>query len=265
MEPSFDATAFTKNRRRLLRHKVGRNPFEELAREADRRGLMSDEHLTMDGTLMEADASIQSFIHLDNDYDSRDDGESASVTFRGKRLSNATHMSATDLDARLTRKGKEAKLVYLVHALMDNRHGLVSDSKLTEANGMAERDAALEKLTIISGSRRLSVGADRGYDTKAFVAECRELNVSPHIAQKKGWSAIDRPTTCHEAYRPSQKARERVESIFGWMKRVGGFRRSRYVGLERTGLCGELVATAYNLVRMSRLIAEGEAEALVFG
>ena len=171
-------------------------------------------------------------------------------TSGGEKLTNATHRSTTDPDARLMRKGKgkEAKLVFIAHALMDNRHGLVSDFRLTEANGMAERDAALEMLTMIPGSRQLSVGADRGYDTKDFVAECRELNVTPHVAQKQRWSAIDGRTTRHESYRSSQKVRKRVESIFGWMKTVGGFRRSRYVGLERTGLCGELVATAYNLV-----------------
>ena len=148
--------------------------------------------------------------------------------------------------------------MYLPHALMDNRHGLVSDFRLTEANGTAERDAALAMLMRIPGGRRLSVGADRGNDTKDFVAECRELSVAPHVAQRKRWSAIDGRTTRHESYRSSQKARKRVESIFGWMKTVGGFRRSRYVGLERSGLCGELVATAYNLVRMLRLMAEEE-------
>ena len=116
---------------------------------------------------------------------------------------------------------------------------------------MAESDAALDMLMRIPGSRRLTVGADRGYDS-------RDLNITPHVAQKKRWSAIDGRTTCHESYRTSQKVRKRVESIFGWMKTVGGFRRSRYRGVERTGLCGELVATAYKLVRMSRLLAEDE-------
>ena len=157
-------------------------------------------------------------------------------------------------------KGKEAKLVFMAHALMDNRHGLVSDFRLTEANGMAERDAALDMLIQIPGSRRLTVGADRGYDSRDFVSECRDLNITPHVAQKKRWSAIDGRTTCHQSYRASQKVRKRVESIFGWMKTVGGFRRSRYLGVERTGLYGELVATAYNLVRMSRLIGEEEAK-----
>ena len=264
MEPSFDATVFTKNRRRLLRHKVARTLFEEVAYEADRRGLMSDEHFSVDGTLIEAAASIKSFRRRNDEDDADDSGSGAAHTedFRGEKLSNQTHESTTDPEARLMRKGKgkEAKLVFMAHALMDNRHGLVSDFRLTEADGMAERDAALDMLIQIPGSRRLTVGADRGYDSRDFVSECRELNITPHVAQKKRWSAIDGRTTCHQSYRASQKVRKRVESIFGWMKTVGGFRRSRYRGVERTGLYGEMVATAYNLVRMSRLIAEEETK-----
>ena len=258
---------FTKNRRRLLRHRVGRKLFEEVAYEADRRGLMSDEHFSVDGTLIEAAASTKSYRRRDDDDESKGEGEGPSGDFRGEKLTNATHRSTTDPDARLMRKGKgrEAKLVFMAHALMDNRHGLVSDFLLTEANGMAERDAALDILMRIPGSRPLSVGADRGYDTRDFVAEYRELNITPRVARKKRWSAIDGQTTRHEAYRSSQKVRNRVESIFGWMKMVGGFRRSRYVGLERSGLCGELVATAYNLVRMSRLIPELETDVPVSG
>ena len=252
MEPSFDATAFTKNRRRLLRHKVGRKLFEEVACDTDRCGLMSDERFSVGVTLIEAAASIRSFRRRDEDGDSGGDGVGDTGAFRGEKLSNATHESATDQDARLMRKGKEAKLSFMAYALMDNRHGLVSDLRLTEANGTAERDAALDMLMRIPGSRRLSVGADRGYDTRDFVAECRELNVTPHVARRKRWSTIDGRTTRHESYGPSQKARKRVESIFGWMKTIGGFRRSRCVGLERAGLCGELAATACHLVRMSR-------------
>ena len=225
MEPSFDATVFTKNRRRLLRHKVGRTLFEEVAYEADRRGLMSDEHFSVDGTLIEAAASIKSFRRRDDDDDTDNCGNGVSQTedFRGEKLSNETHQSTTDPEARLMRKGKgkEAKLMFMAHALMDNRHGLVSDFRLTEANGMAERDAALDMLIQIPGSRRLTVGADRGYDSRDFVAECRGLNITPHVAQKKRWSAIDGRTTCHESYRASQKVRKRVESIFGWMKDCG--------------------------------------------
>ena len=259
IEPSFDATVFTKNRRRLLRHKAGRTLFEY---EADRRGLMPDEHFGVDGTLIEAAASIKSFRRRDDDDDTDDPGNGVSQTedFRGEKLSNETHQRTTDPEARLMRKGagKEAKLVFMAHALMDNRHGLVSDFRLTGADGMAERDAAPDMLMRIPGSRRLTIGADRGYDSRDFVAECRDLNITPHVAQMKRWPAIDGSTTCHESYRSSQKVRKRVESIFGWMKTVGGFRRSQYRGVERTGLYGELVATAYNLVRMSRLIAEEE-------
>ena len=173
-----------------------------------------------------------------------------------EKLSSATRHNATDPDARLTRKGKEAKLVFMAHALIDNRHGLVYSFRLTEASGMTKRDAALDMLMRRPGSWQMSVGADTGCDTKDFVAECRELNVIPHVAQKKGWSAMDGRITRHESCRSSQKVGKGVESICGWMKTVGVFRRSRYRGLERTGLCGELVATAYNLVRMSRPIAE---------
>ena len=180
--------------------------------------------------------------------------------FRGEKLSNATDRSTTDPEARLMRSGpgKEANLSFMAHALMDNRYGLVSDFRLTEANGTAERDAALDMFMQIPGSRRLSVGADRGYDSRGFVTERWELNVTPHVARRKRLSAIDGRITCHEAYGASQKAGKGVESIFGEMKAVGGFRRSRYVGLERTGLHGELVATAYERVRISRLMTEEE-------
>ena len=235
MEPSFDATAFTKNRRRLLRHKVGRKLLAEVAYEADRWGLMSDERFSVDGTLIEAAASIKSFRRRDDDDDTDDSGNGTVHTenLRGEKLSNATHRSTTDPDARLMRKckGKEAKLVFMAHALMDNRHGLVSDFRLTEANGTAERDAALDMLMRIPGGRRLSVGADRGCDTKDFVTERRELNITPGVAQKKRWSAIDGRTTGHEAYRTSRKVRKRVESIFGWMKTVGGFRLESICGI----------------------------------
>ena len=233
-----------------------------MAYEADRRGLMSDEHFSVDGTLIEAAASTKRFRRRKDDDDMYDCGNTVSQSedSRGEMLSNETHESTADPEPMLMTKGKEAKLVFIAHTLMDNRHGLVSDFRLTEADGMAERDAALDMLMRIPGSRRLTVGADRGYDSRDFVAECRDLSITPHVVQKKGWSAIDGRTTCHESYRASQKVRKRVESIFGWMKTVGGFRRSHNRGVERTGLCGELVATAYNLVRMSRLIAEEEAK-----
>ena len=217
MEPSFDATVFAKNRTRLLRHRVGRTLFEEVAYEADRRGLMSDEHFSVDGTLIEAAASIKSFRRRDEDADDNPkgpgDGGSRTEDFRGEKLSNETHESTTDPESRLMRKGKgkEPKLVFMAHALMDNRHGLVSDFRLTEANGMAERDAALDMLIRIPGSRRLKVGADRGYDSRDFVAECRDLNITPHVAQKKRWSAIDGRTTHHAVYAASQKVHKRVE------------------------------------------------------
>ena len=184
---------------------MGRKLFGEVAYEADRRRLMSDERFSVDGKLIEAAASIKSFRRRDDYDESGSDGGGETGAFRGEKLSNATHRSATDPDARLMRKGKgkEAKLVFMAHALMDNRHGLVSDFRLTEANGTAECDAALAMLTTIPGSRRLSVGADRGYDSRGFVTECRELNVTPHVAQRKRWLAIDGRTIRHESYRSS--------------------------------------------------------------
>ena len=186
--------------------------------------------------------------------------EEAGVETFGKRsLSNATHRSTTDPDARLMRKGsgREAKLVFMTHALMDNRHGLVSDIRLTEANGMAERDAALDMLGRIAGSRRVSVGADRGYDSRDFVSECRELNITPHVAQKERWSAIDGRTTRHDACRSSQRVRKWVESIFGWMKSVGKFRRSQKfgVGADRTawGVGGDGLQRGENVEVDSRV------------
>ena len=163
--------------------------------EANRAGLMSDEHFSVDCTLIEAAASIKGFRRHSDDDDTDDSGNGVSQTedFRREKLSNETHESTTDPEARLMRKGKgkEAKLVFMAHALMDNRQGLVSDFRLTEADGMAERDAALDMLMRIPGSRRLTVEADWGYDGGDFVAECRDLNVTPHVAQKKRWSAID--------------------------------------------------------------------------
>ena len=192
---------------------------------------MSDEHFSVAGMLIKAAASIKCFSRRDENDESRGtgDGGSPSGDFRGQKLSNATHQSTTDPVARQMTKGNgmEAKLVFMAHPLMDNRHGLVSHFRLTEANGMAERDAALEKMQLIPGSRRLSVGADRGYDTRDFVTECRDLNITPHVAQKERWSAMDGRTTRHNTRRSSQRVRKRVESIFGWMNKVGGLRLSR--------------------------------------
>ncbi len=264
MEPSFDATSFTKNRERLLKHRVGQRLFDEVVAFADDRGLLSDEHFTVDGTLIEAAASLKSFKRKDGDPPAEppDDPGNPSVDFHGEKRSNATHQSTTDPEARLFRKGKgkEAKLVFMAHALMENRNGLLADFQLTEATGTAEREMArkLVKEAKERGFHPKTMGTDKNYDTKDCVAALRQLGVTPHVAQNTSGrrSAIDGRTTRHPGYAVSQRLRKRVEEIFGWMKTVGGFRRTRYRGLDRTGLAGYLVATAYNLVRMARLVTQ---------
>ena len=261
MEPSFDATTFTKNRKRLLEHQVGQALFDEVVLEADRRGLLSDEHFTVDGTLIEAAASLKSFKPREGEAPTTtdDDPGNPSVDFRGERRSNATHQSSTDPEARLLRKGKgkEAKLVFMAHALMENRHGMLTDFQVTSATGTAERDAVPVLLDEARerGFRPKTMGGDKNYDTRDCVDAMRKRRVTPHVTQNSRGrsSAIDGRTTRHPGYALSQRIRKRVEEIFGWMKTVGGFRRTRYRGLDRTGLAGYLVATAYNLVRMAKL------------
>jgi transposase len=264
MEPSFDPTVFTKNRRRLLEHDVARQFFDEVVRQAAELELLSDEHCTVDGTLIEAAASLKSFRPKDEPPSERGDGGSASnrwVNFHGEKRSNETHQSTTDPEALLAKKGKgkEARLSFMGHALMENRHGLLVDVQLSQATGTAERDAVPDLIEQARerGFRPQTLGADKGYDTKDCVADLRTRQVRPHVAQNTSGrrSAIDGRTTRHAGYAISQRIRKRVEEIFGWMKTVGGFRRTRYIGLEKTQLAGYLVATAYNLVRMVRLVA----------
>jgi len=267
MERSFDATVFTKNRPRLLAHDAGRALFDEVVWAADAEGLLSDEHFSVDGTLIEAAASLKSFRPKEGPPPpSDDDPGNPSVDFRGERRSNETHASTTDPEARLLRKGKgqEARLAFLGHALMENRHGLLMDFTVSPATGTAERDAVPELLDGVRerGYRPRTLGADRGYDTRDCVRDIRTRRVTPHVAQKKQHSAIDGRTTRHAGYAVSLRIRKRVEEVFGWMKTVGGLRRTRYRGVARTGLAGYLVATAYNLVRMANLPPEPEATAV---
>ena len=251
-----------RSRRAALKHRVGQALFDEVVLEADRRGLLSDEHFTVDGTLIEAAASLKSFKPRDGDPPKAtdDDPGNPSVDFHGERRSNATHQSTTDPEARLLRKGKgkEAKLVFMAHALMENRHGMLVDFLTTQATGTAERDTVpvLVDQAKERGFHPKTLGGDKGYDTGDCVAALRQRGVTPHVAQNTNGrsSAIDGRTTCHPGYAISQRIRKRVEEIFGWMKTVGGFRRTRYRGLDRTGLAGYLVATAYNLVRMAKLL-----------
>ena len=263
IEPSFDPTTFTKNRRRLLDHTVGQRLFDEVVLHAQEQGLLSDEHFTVDGTLVEACASLKSFRRRDEEASPPpDDSGNPSVDFHGERRSNKTHRSTTDPEARLLRKGKgkEARLSFMGHALMENRNGLLVDFQLTQATGTAERDAVPDLLdaAVERGFHPQTLGSDKNDDPADRVADQRVRGVTPHVAQnigRKGGSAIDGRTTRHAGYTTSQRLRKRVEEIFGWMKTVGGLRRTRYRGLERTALAGHLVGTAYNLVRMGRLLA----------
>ena len=263
IEPSFDPTVFTKNRERLLKHEIGQQLFDEVVGHAHERGLLSDEHFTVDGTLIEAAASLKSFKRKDGEPPTivDDDRSNPSVDFHGEKRSNTTHQSTTDPDARLMRKGKgkEAKLVFMGHALMENRHGQLVDFQVTHATGTAERDI-VPTLLDQAKERHFSpktLGGDKNYDTQGCVADIRARRVTPHVAQNTSGrrSAIDGRTTRHPGYAVSQRIRKRVEEVFGWMKTIGGFRRTRYRGLDRTGLAGYLVAAAYNLVRLSRLAA----------
>ena len=270
MERSFDATVFTKNRQRLMDHDVGRALFDEVVWAADGEGLLSDAHFSVDGTLIEAAASLKSFRPKEGAPPPTDDDPgNPSVDFRGKRRSNETHASTTDPEARLLRKGpgQEARMAFLGHALMENRHGLLMDFTVSQATGTAERDAVPELLDGLRerGYRPRTLGADRGYDTQDCVKDIRSRRVTPHVAQKKKHSAIDGRTTRHAGYAVSLRLRKRVEEVFGWIKTVVGLRRTRYRGVARTGLAGYLVATAYNLVRMANLTAAAEAESVPSG
>lgn len=255
LDPAFDHSVFSKNKERLLEHDAAREFFGAIVGEARRRKLLSDEHFTVDGTLLEAWASMKSLRPKDGvGSPPAGEGRNPEVNFRGERRANETHESTTDPEARLTRKGpgREAKLCFAGHVLMDNLEGLVVDVEITEATGTAERDTALDMLQRVPGSRRLTVGGDKGYDTADFVWDCRDMDITPHVAQK-GRSAIDRRTTRHEGYRLSQRVRKRVEEIFGWVKTVGGGNKLRYQGVKRNQLWADMTLAGYNLVRLAKL------------
>jgi transposase len=257
-EAVWDVTVFTKNRERLLKAEVARQFFALVVEEAKALDLMSDEHFTVDGTLLEASASLKSFRKTgEGKAPPPDDPGNPTVNFHGEKRSNDTHASTTDPDAMLARKGagKEAKLSYSGHVLMENRNGLVADVEVLQANGTAERDAALVMIEAIPSDHRVTVAADKAYDTKEFVAETRKMNATPHVAQnsKGRKSAIDGRTTRHAGYAVSQQRRKRVEEIFGWMKTVGGIRKLRHRGLHLVGWMFTLTAAAYNLVRIRNL------------
>lgn len=257
----FVASVFAKNKKRLLESGVANEFFAKVRDAGTVAGLMSSDHFTVDGTLIEAWASLKSFRpkdESDNDRDPPDDPGNPTVNFHKEKRSNQTHRSTTDPDALLARKGKgkEAKLSYAAHALMENRNGLIVDFRVSKATGTAEREEAIGMIRDHRkrGARVKTVGADKGYDVRDFVDEVRNEGVTPHIAAKKSRGAIDQRTTRHAAYAVSQRCRKRVEEIFGWMKSIGGFRRTRYRGTERTDFMGLLVATTYNVIRITKLL-----------
>jgi transposase len=259
-ESVWDATTFTKNRDRLLEAAVAKEFLAQVVEQARVAGLISDEHFTVDGTLLEAWASLKSFQPKDKqDGPPPDDTGNPTVNFHGQKRSNETHESQTDPDALLARKGKgkEAKLSYNGDLLIENRNGLIVNAELLQANGRAERDAALVMLEQLAGNGRVTVGGDKGYDTAEFVDECRHMNVTPHVAQntaRPGGSAIDARTTRHAGYELSQKKRKRIEECFGWLKDIALLRKLKHRGLFKVGWIFTFAAAAYNLVRMRKLI-----------
>lgn len=257
-DPIWDATVFTKNRERLLAGDIAQAFFDRALAQARQRGLLSDEHFTVDGTLIEAWASLKSFKPKGAAAGPPpDDPGNPTVNFHGERRSNVTHGSTTDPDARVARKAKghEAKLAYQGHVLMENRHGLAVEGCVTRASGYGERAAALARLGHVATTHRVTVGADKGYDTRDFVEALRLVQVTPHVAQHttNRSSAIDRRTTRHAGYGASQWKRKRVEEIFGWLKTVGLLRKTRHRGRARVSWMFIFGLAAYNLVRIRNL------------
>jgi Transposase DDE domain len=256
----WDATVFTKNRDRLLQADVAKQFLARVVEQARGRGLTSDEHFTVDGTLLEAWASVKSFQPKEKKTPPPDDGGNPTVNFHGEKRSNDTHESKTDPESQLARKGpgKEAKLSYSGNLLVENGNGLIVDAEVFQANGTAERDAALVMMEKLRGTKVVTVGGDKGFDTRGFVAECRNLRVTPHVAQnhaRAGGSAIDARTTRHAGYRISQRKRKRIEECFGWLKTVAGLRKVRHRGVGKVDWIFTFACAAYNLVRMRNLAA----------
>jgi transposase len=256
----WDHSVFSKNRERFLHSDLAAAFFGRIQEQAAQAGLLSDEHFTVDGTLIEAWASLKSFRPKDNPPPPAGGaGRNPEVDFHGERRLNQTHASTTDPEARLFRKGKgkEAKLCFMGHVLMENRYGLIITPRLTAATGTAERDTAERMVGDLPGRHRITVGGDKAYDTREFVQSLRALNAVPHVARNRTGrsSAIDGRTTRHPGYAISQRLRKRVEEIFGWIKTVGNLRKTRHRGIEQVGWMFTLTAAAYNLVRIRNLMA----------
>jgi IS5 family transposase len=258
----WDATVFSKNRQRLLDGDIAGAFFAAVLQQARQRDLLSDEHFTVDGTLLEAWAGQKSFRSRDDNQPppaaGSGEGSNPTVSFHGEKRSNETHCSTTDPDAMLARKsrGTGAVLAYRGHLLTENRNGLVVATVTTQAYGSAERDAALWMAESLPGTHRVTLGADKGYDTGDFVNELRNMEITPHIAQNDTHrrSAVDKRTVRHSGYQVSQKKRKRVEEVFGWMKSIGLLRKLRHRGLDRVAWMFTFTAAAYNLVRIRNLM-----------
>jgi transposase len=266
-DPVWDHSTFSKNRDRLLDAEVAAKFLEAVLRHPQVKRFLSDEHFSVDGTLVEAWASIKSFRAKDGSDEPPSAGRNGERDFHAEKRSNATHASTTDPDAKLYRKGngQPAKLSYMGHALMGNRSGLVVQARLTEASGTAEREAAIAMLDRHApGTRRLTLGADKAYDARSFTAELRRMCVTPHIARnntlhKHGWqrpSSIDRRTIRHPGYAVSQRARKRIEEAFAWTKTIAGCAKTKLRGTHRVAFRFTFAMAAYNLIRMPRLLAQ---------
>ncbi|MBZ0093915.1 MAG: IS5 family transposase [Sulfuricella sp.] len=254
-DPVWDHSSFTKNRDRLLNETVARAFFGKVLELAEWQGLVSSEHFTVDGTLIEAWASIKSFKARDGSSKPPENGgKNPTVDFKGEKRSNDTHASTTDPEARIYKKaeGEKSRLCYLGHALMENSNGLAVDVETTLATGTAEREAA-KAMVERSVKRGSTLGADKGYDVAEFVQAMRDKGVTPHVAQKKVGSAIDGRTTRHAGYAVSLRKRKRVEEIFGWAKTVGGLRKAKFIGLVKVKAQSLFTLAAYNLMRMATI------------
>jgi transposase len=264
--PVWDVTVFTKNRERLLAGEIAAKFMAAVLNQARLRKLLSDEHFSVDGTLIEAWASLKSFRAKDGSSEPPGPGRNAEADFHGEKRSNETHASTTDPEATLYKKGdgQASRMAYMGHVLMENRNGLIVDAQLTQASGTAEREATLTMLDRRSApGRRITLGADKAYDVADFIGELRDRKVTPHIAidgrisktgvQRK--TAMDRRTTRHPGYAISLRLRKRIEEPFGWIKTVANLRKTRHRGVNRVGWMFALAATAYNLLRIPKLCA----------
>ena len=255
----WDHSSFSTNRDRLLENEVITELFEEVVKLAGKQGLLSDEHFSVDGTLIQAWASQKSFRRKEDDNEPPDDqGRNSEANFHGEKRSNRTHESKTDGDALLAKKGpgKEAKLSYMGHTVMENRHGLIVKAAASQATGKAEREVAADLLAALPGSKRRTVGADKNYDTAGFVEECRAMNITPHVSRndkRAGGSAIDGRTSRHRGYQVSQRKRKRVEEPFGWGKTIGLIRQIKVRGLSKVNSVFMMTMIGWNLTRMRAL------------